>query len=35
MSEDFVSTSNVEPVSRITFPSRRTARTALFEYLEP
>ena len=34
MAESFVSTLKAELVSRLKFPSRRAARTALFEYLE-
>jgi putative transposase len=35
MSEGFVSTSKVELVSRLKFPSRRIVKTALLEYLGP
>jgi putative transposase len=34
MAESFVSTLKAELVGRLKFPSRRAARTALFEYLE-
>lgn len=34
MAESFVSTLKAELVSRLEFPSRRAARTAIFEYLE-
>ena len=34
MAESFVSTLKAELVSRLKFPSRQTARTAIFEYLE-
>jgi putative transposase len=34
MAESFVSTLKAELVSRLEFPSRQTARTAIFEYLE-
>ena len=34
MAESFVSTLKAELVSRLQFPTRRAARTAIFEYLE-
>lgn len=34
MAESFVSTLKTELVSRLKFPSRQAARTAIFEYLE-
>ena len=34
MAESFVSTLKAELVSRLTFPSRQAAKTAIFEYLE-
>lgn len=34
MAESFVSTPKVELVSRLEFPSRQAARTAIFDYLE-
>ena len=34
MAESFVSTLKAELVSRLTFPTRQAARTAIFEYLE-
>jgi putative transposase len=34
MAESFVSTLKVELVSRMEFPSRQAAKTAIFEYLE-
>ena len=34
MAESFVSTLKAELVSRLEFPSRQAARTAIFEYLE-
>ena len=34
MAESFVSTLKAELVGRLKFPSRRAARTAIFEYLE-
>jgi putative transposase len=33
MSESFVSTLKAELVSRVQFPTRQAARTAIFEYL--
>ena len=34
VAESFVSTLKAELVSRLGFPSRRAAKTAIFEYLE-
>ena len=34
MAESFVSTLKAELVSRLEFPSRQAAKTAIFEYLE-
>jgi len=34
MAESFVSTLKAELVSRLKFPTRRAAKTAIFEYLE-
>ncbi len=34
MAESFVSTLKAELVSRLEFPSRQAARTAIFDYLE-
>jgi putative transposase len=34
MAESFVSTLKTELVSRLRFPSRRAAKTAIFDYLE-
>ncbi len=34
MAESFVSTLKAELVSRLEFPTRQAARTAIFEYLE-
>jgi len=34
MAESFVSTLKAELVSRLRFPTRRAARTAIFDYLE-
>jgi putative transposase len=34
MAESFVSTLKAELVSRLEFPTRKAARTAIFEYLE-
>jgi len=34
MAESFVSTLKAELVSTMEFPSRQTAKTAIFEYLE-
>jgi putative transposase len=34
MAESFVSTLKAEPVSRLEFPSRQAAKSAIFEYLE-
>lgn len=34
MAESFVSTLKVELVSRLKFPTRQVAKTAIFEYLE-
>ena len=34
IAESFVSTLKAELVSNLEFPSRQTARTAIFEYLE-
>ncbi|MDP9437757.1 MAG: IS3 family transposase [Actinomycetota bacterium] len=34
MAESFVSTLKVELVSRLKFPTRQAAKTAIFDYLE-
>ncbi len=34
MAESFVSTLKAELVSRMSFPTKQAARTAIFEYLE-
>ncbi len=34
MAESFVSTLKAELMSRLEFPSRRAAKTAIFDYLE-